>query len=174
MSLCRPRPPGRLSGWAGGPPVGSREQLTRKQLGALLCTACYLQLFLEFEHVSKKFLNIFLKIRSIWKTGWRGQEWKQREWGAASPQERAMVASRPTVTVTMTRALDRRRHRPHPGQALEGRWSAMWAGATDSQGHGDEAGGAGLGGGGSNDAAVEAKYSTVSAAEPKIAKRPIL
>lgn len=64
MALCRPGCHGGEYQRAGGPSMGLEEQLTLKELGALLCTACYLQLFSEFEHVSKKFLNIFLKILS--------------------------------------------------------------------------------------------------------------
>lgn len=102
---------------AGGPSVGLEEQLTLKSSGALLHTVCYLQLFSEFEHVSRKFLNIFLKILSHYlesRLQGAGVEAERAE-GAASPRELATAASRPTVTVTAMRALDTRSRRPHPG-----------------------------------------------------------
>lgn len=58
--MCGLRVPGchgamerNVSGW--WPFRGFEEHLTLKQLRALLCTACYLRLFSELEHVSKKF-----------------------------------------------------------------------------------------------------------------------
>lgn len=38
------------------------------------------------------------------------------------------------MTVTTMQALDMRSKRPHPGQALEGQWSATWGEAEGTQG----------------------------------------